>query len=96
MDVFAGNVTSRFLDLSDHLVPVGDKDPDPLFDMAQVGAQVVLQVLDADPLNSLHVAGMVATSSYYVKASRHSEFPCPRIWRCRSLDLRDNAEALLL
>ncbi len=59
-------LSARFPDLGDDLVPVRNEDTDTAFDLAQVGTQVVLQVLDADPLDSLH-EDMVATSSYYVK-----------------------------
>ena len=50
-------------DLGNDLVPVRDEDADAALDLAQVCAQVVLQVLDSNPLDSLHGL-MVATGGH--------------------------------
>ena len=59
-------LSSRLADLGDDFVPVGDEDADSAFDLPQIRAQVVLQILDANPLDRFHVH-IVATSSYHVK-----------------------------
>jgi len=45
---------ARLADLGYDLVPVRDQDTDAELDLAQIGAQVILQVLDPDPLDGLH------------------------------------------
>lgn len=64
-------------DLGDHFVPVRDEDPDSTLDLTEIGAQVVLEILDPDPLDSFHGA-IVATGSHFVKAEARPAFPRPR------------------
>jgi hypothetical protein len=66
--IFGIASTPGLPELRDHFVAVCDEDARSLADLPDVGAQVVLQLLDADPLRSLH-GGIVATGSYHVKAT---------------------------
>ena len=50
-------------ELGNDLVPVRDEDADAALDLAQICAQVVLQVLDSNPRDRLH-GFMVATGSH--------------------------------
>jgi len=45
---------SRSPELGDHLVAVGDENPDAALDLPEIRTQVVLQALHADPLDGLH------------------------------------------
>jgi hypothetical protein len=59
-------IGSRFADLGDDLIPVGDEHSHALPSQPDVCTEVVLEVLDPDPLDCLH-ARSVATRSYFVK-----------------------------
>lgn len=49
-------LSARPADLGHDLVPVRDENANPAFDLTEVSAQVVFQILDADSLDGLHGA----------------------------------------
>jgi hypothetical protein len=57
---------SRKAQLGDDHFSVRDENPHAPLDPAYIGAQVVLEVLDAHALDGFH-QNIVATSSYFVK-----------------------------
>jgi hypothetical protein len=67
MMIIGGLIIPRLAQLCVDFAAVRDQDAHPLAGLPDVGAEAVLEMLDADPLDDLH-GRIVATCSYLVNS----------------------------